>query len=92
MKCYAGLDVSLKKTGVCVIDEEGTIIREGNVPSEPEDIAARLREHAHADQRPGQRSGGTAHSSGITGFKCLGRSTRSQMGSDDTFRKHINLA
>ena len=35
MKHYAGLDVSVKETSVCVIDEGGTTIREAKVASEP---------------------------------------------------------
>ena len=39
MKYYAGLDVSLEETAVCVVDSEGTILREGMVASEPSAIA-----------------------------------------------------
>ena len=29
MKYYAGLDVSLAETAICVLDEDGIIVREG---------------------------------------------------------------
>ena len=35
MKYYCGLDVSLNSTAVCIVNHDGTIIREGEVPSEP---------------------------------------------------------
>lgn len=35
MKHYAGLDVSLEETAVCVVDEAGRIVKEARVPSEP---------------------------------------------------------
>jgi hypothetical protein len=31
MKYYAGLDVSLDETAVCIVDEDGIVIREGKV-------------------------------------------------------------
>jgi transposase len=37
---YAGLDVSLEETAVCVVDETGRIVKEARVPSEPEALAA----------------------------------------------------
>jgi transposase len=39
MKHYAGLDVSIKETSVCVLDEMGRVCREVKVPSHPEDLA-----------------------------------------------------
>src|SRR3954451_2342778 len=43
VKHFAGLDVSLEETTVCVVDEEGRIVREARVPSEPEALVAFLR-------------------------------------------------
>ena len=40
MKYYAGLDVSLDETAVCIVDEDGIVIREGKVASEPDDLHA----------------------------------------------------
>lgn len=40
MKYYAGLDVSLNSTSVCVVDEEGRIVREGTTVSEPGSLLA----------------------------------------------------
>ncbi len=36
MKYFAGLDVSLEWTSVCVVDDEGEIVREARVLSEPD--------------------------------------------------------
>jgi len=33
---YAGIDVSLKESSVCVVDATGTVVREVKVASEPE--------------------------------------------------------
>lgn len=42
MKLYVGLDLSLNKTAVCVMDDGGKTVFEGNALSEPEDLIARL--------------------------------------------------
>ena len=36
MEHFAGLDVSVKETSVCIVDDAGTIVREAKVASEPE--------------------------------------------------------
>ena len=41
---YAGIDVSLERSSVCVVDATGRIVREGKVPSEPKALVAFLRE------------------------------------------------
>lgn len=38
MKYYAGLDVSVKETSVCIVDEKGNIYREQKVVSHPDDL------------------------------------------------------
>jgi transposase len=40
MEQYAGLDVSLEATSVCVVDATGRVLREAKVPSEPEALVA----------------------------------------------------
>ena len=40
MKQYAGIDVSLEASSVCVVDAEGKILRESKVLSEPEALIA----------------------------------------------------
>ena len=40
MKYFAGLDVSLEWTSVCVVDGDGRIVREAKVPSEPDALAS----------------------------------------------------
>lgn len=43
---YAGLDVSLELTSICVVDEEGRMVLEAKAASEPDAIADALREAA----------------------------------------------
>src|SRR6187455_1768628 len=38
MEHYAGIDVSLERSSVCVVDETGRIVREAKVASEPETL------------------------------------------------------
>ena len=43
MEHYAGLDVSLELTSVCIVDAQGCIVREEKVASEPEALVRSLR-------------------------------------------------
>lgn len=43
MDYYAGLDVSLEASSVCVVDGTGKIVREAKVASEPEALILFLR-------------------------------------------------
>ncbi len=42
MKYFAGLDVSLEETAVCVVDDTGAIVKEARAASEPEALDALL--------------------------------------------------
>ena len=44
MDHFAGLDVSVKETSVCIVDDTGKIVREVKVASEPEALLAVLEE------------------------------------------------
>lgn len=44
MKYFAGLDVSLEETAICVVDEDGQIVKEARAASEPQTLNAALRE------------------------------------------------
>src|SRR5689334_23568340 len=44
MEHYAGIDVSLERSSVCVVDATGRIIREAKVASEPEALVRFFRE------------------------------------------------
>ena len=41
MEHYVGLDVSLKRTSICVVNHTGSVVREGAVDSDPEGRASR---------------------------------------------------
>ena len=44
MSHYAGLDVSLEETAICVVDGTGRIVKEARAPSEPQALITALRE------------------------------------------------
>ena len=35
MTHYAGLDVSVRTTSICIVDEAGKVVREIRIPTEP---------------------------------------------------------
>ena len=57
MEYYAGLDVSVKETSVCVIDGAGRMIREVKVATEPAAILAVLIDDAFTIERIGLEAG-----------------------------------
>jgi len=59
MEYYIGLDVSLKQTSICVVDQSGVIVREGVVESDPEPIASFVRSKAPGTVRIGIETGPT---------------------------------
>ena len=44
MEHYAGIDVSLELSSVCVVDGRGKIVKEAKVASEPEALVYFLKE------------------------------------------------
>jgi transposase len=59
MAHYVGLDVSLKQTSICVVNQAGSVVREGVVDSDPELIAAFVRSKAPGALRIGLETGPT---------------------------------
>lgn len=57
MEQYAGLDVSLESTSVCVVDSTGRVIRETKVLSEPEALIGWFQEHGTPMTRIGLEAG-----------------------------------
>jgi len=57
MKHYAGLDVSVKETSVCIVDETGKICREIKVVSHPEDLLQLLQDPVWRLERIGLEAG-----------------------------------
>ncbi|RVO73547.1 IS110 family RNA-guided transposase [Sinorhizobium medicae] len=57
MRHYAGLDVSVKETSICIVDETGKICRELKVTSHPEDLARALTDPAWQLARVGLEAG-----------------------------------
>jgi transposase len=57
MDHFAGLDVSVKETSVCIVDDTGKIVREVKVASEPEALLAVLKKPAYRFKRIGLEAG-----------------------------------
>src|SRR6266446_6505276 len=60
MEFYVGLDVSLKQTSICVVDQTGLIVREGVVDADPEAISVFLKSKAPDAVRIGLETGPTS--------------------------------
>ena len=57
MDHFAGLDVSVKETSVCIVDDTGRIVREVKVASEPEALLQALGNPAYHFKRIGLEAG-----------------------------------
>ena len=53
MEYFAGLDVSLEETAICIIDDNGQIVREARIASEPEALVGFFRASGMAMKRVG---------------------------------------
>ncbi|KAA9349531.1 IS110 family transposase, partial [Ochrobactrum quorumnocens] len=53
MKHYTGLDISVKETSICIVDETGKICREVKVASHPDDLIAVLEDQKWQSERIG---------------------------------------
>ena len=57
MAYFAGLDVSVKETSVCIVDDAGKIVRELKVVSDPEALLKVLGNPAYRFRRIGLEAG-----------------------------------
>ena len=57
MEHFAGLDVSVNETSVCIVDDTGRIVREAKVASEPEALLAVLKKGGCHFKRIGLEAG-----------------------------------
>ncbi len=57
MEHFAGLDVSVKETSVCIVDGTGKIVREVKVASEPEALLPVLTNPSYHFKRIGLEAG-----------------------------------
>ena len=57
MEHFAGLDVSVKETSICIVDDTGRIIREVKVASEPDALLQVLKNGAYHFKRIGLEAG-----------------------------------
>ena len=57
MDYFAGLDVSVKETSVCIVDDAGKIMREARVASEPEALLQVLTNTIYRFKRVGLEAG-----------------------------------
>ena len=57
MDYFAGLDVSVKETSVCILDDAGRIVKEVRVASEPQALLKVLGNPAYRFKRIGLEAG-----------------------------------
>ena len=72
MKYYAGLDVSMKETFICIMREDGETMYESQVYTDPKFIHAELTKSGYALEKVGLESGSLSHYL-TKGLRALGR-------------------
>ena len=71
MEHYAGIDVSLELSSVCIVDTLGKIVKEAKVASDPEDLIAFFASLGFAVKRIGLEAGPLSQWL-QSGLKCAG--------------------
>jgi transposase len=61
MRYYTGLDISMKETAVCIVDEAGKVIKEGTVPTDPKSISTFIKKTNLAVSKVALESGCLSH-------------------------------
>lgn len=61
MKHYVGLDVSMKKTSVCIVNEQGKIVHESEVNTDPHSLADAIEKTGLTIALVGFESGSLSH-------------------------------
>ncbi len=56
MNSFAGLDVSIEETAICVVDEHGEVLLRAAVPTDPEAIGTALAPWAATLKRVGHEA------------------------------------
>jgi transposase len=62
---HSGLDVSVKETSVCIVDDTSRVIREVKVASEPRALLGLLRNAAYNFKRNGLEAGPLSNGSSV---------------------------
>ena len=57
MDYFAGLDVSLEMTSICIVDADGVVVKEAKIASEPDDLVAFFAQCGMAMKRIGLEAG-----------------------------------
>ena len=76
MSYFAGLDVSVKETSVCIVDDAGKIVREARVASEPEALLQVLTNTIYRFKRVGLEAGPLSHPSHVGASPLVPKSIR----------------
>src|SRR3546814_16392149 len=58
--CFAGLDVSIDETAICVVNAAGQVMMTASVPTDPGSIANALAPYRHQLRRVGHEAGALA--------------------------------
>ena len=61
MKYYVGLDVSMKKTSVCIVNEEAKIVHEAVVKTDPQELVDEIKKTGFKIELVGFESGDLSH-------------------------------
>jgi transposase len=98
MAHFVGLDVSVKETAVCVVDEVGEVVLEQKVPTEPDDIVTLLTSIGEAYGRVGIEAGPLSQwlvnalaTAGLPVVCVENRTASSRGDSSDSFRARSRI-
>lgn len=61
MDHYTGLDISMKETAICIVDEKGKIVKEGKALTDPSMIASYLAQTGLSIKKVALESGNLSH-------------------------------